>query len=634
MMTRFISLILTGLLASNLWADDLYPKPDWKEKPNPIASPDAVAGGNISVFGFSYPKSFNLYLDNNTFTSDLFSSLYESLLNMNPLTPNQEPGLAERWAISDDKRTFTFWLNPKARWSDGQPITAHDVKWTFDAIRNPANLTGAHKVSFESFESVTVVDDHCVRFAVKEVHWRNLLTAGGFAILPKHAYEKMDFNKINFEFPVVSGPYRLGEVKEGISATLERRADWWNRNAPSTRGTCNFQSIKFKFFASAETGFEAFNKGEIDLFAVYSARLWMNETGTEKFARNWIVRQKVFNSEPTGFQGFAMNMRRPPFNDKRVRQAMALLLNRERINSALMYNQYALLRSYYPDLYDTAHPCPNGLLPTDPRRLGRDASPYHVTMPQPQVGRGVPAEPQALQQTNTAATTAGRGSVGYAFDKEQARRLLAEAGWKANPKTGLLEKDGQRFQFRFLERESVADKFLAIYAEDLRDVGIEMQTDSKDSSAWTRDMDEFNFDMTWGGFTSSLYKDPEGLWASKEADRKMSANITGFKDAKVDELIEKQKSMFDVTARHDLCRQIDGILYEECPYVLLWGINYKRLVYWNKFGTPATVLDKYGSESSAYWYWWYDADAAADLKEAMKSNLPLPSKPTEVTFRE
>jgi microcin C transport system substrate-binding protein len=579
MIHSFIGLFLLAIVSTTLWADDLFPKPDWKEKPNPIASPDAVPGGAISVFGFQYPKSFNLYLDNNTFTSDLFSSLYESLLTMNPLTPNQEPGLAERWSISDDKRTFTFWLNPKARWSDGRPVTADDVKWTFDAIRNPANLTGAHKVGFESFDSVTVVDEHCVRFVVKEVHWRNLLTAGGFAILPRHAFEKLDFNKINFEFPVVSGPYRLGEVKEGISATLERRADWWNRNAPSTRGTCNFQSIKFKFFASAETGFEAFKKGEIDLFAVYSARLWMNETGSEKFARNWIVRQKVFNNEPTGFQGFAMNMRRPPFNDKRVRQAMALLLNRERMNSALMYNQYALSRSYYIDLYDTAHPCPNRA---------------------------------------------------FAFDKEQARRLLAEAGWKANPKTGLLEKDGKRFQFRFLERESVADKFLAIYAEDLRDVGIEMQTDSKDSSAWTRDMDEFNFDMTWGGFTSSLYKDPEGLWASKEADRKMSANITGFKNATVDELIEKQKSMFDVAARHELCRQIDGILYEECPYVLLWGINYKRLVYWNKFGTPATVLDKYSSESSAYWYWWYDADADAELKAAMKGSLPLPPKAASV----
>lgn len=579
MLNLYIRLILIGMLASQVWADELFPKPDWKEKPNPIASPDAVAGGSITVFGFQSPKSFNLYLDNNTFTSDLFSSLYESLLTMNPLSPIQEPGLAERWSISDDKRTFTFWLNPKARWSDGKPVTAQDVKWTFDAIRNPANLTGAHKIGFESFESVTVVDDHCVRFTVKEVHWRNLLTAGGFAILPRHAYEKVDFNKINFEFPVVSGPYRLGEVKEGISATLERRADWWNRNATSTRGTCNFQSIKFKFFASAETGFEAFRKGEIDLFSVYSARLWMNETGSEKFGRNWIVRQKVFNNEPTGFQGFAMNMRRPPFDDKRVRQAMGLLLNRERMNSALMYNQYALSRSYYTDLYDTAHPCPN--------------------------------RP-------------------FTFDKEQARRLLAEAGWKANPKTGLLEKDGKRFQFRFLEREAVADKFLAIYAEDLRDVGIEMQTDSKDSSAWTRDMDEFNFDMTWGGFTSSLYKDPEGLWSSKEADRKMSANITGFKNKTVDELIEKQKAIFDVVARHELCKQIDGILYEECPYVLLWGINYKRLVYWNKFGTPATVLDKYSSESSAYWYWWYDVDAAADLKEAMKGGLPLPPKAAEV----
>jgi len=575
------SIILGGLLAAQSNAVEVFPKPGWRETPNPFASPEAVTGGELTACGFQYPKSFNYYLDNNSFSADLFGALYESLLSLNPASPDYEPGLAEKWSISDDQRTFTFWLNPKARWSDGLPVTAADVKWTFDALVNPDNLTGAHKVALEKFKTPVIINDHCLCFTTTEVHWRNLGAVGGLLVLPKHAFETLDFNKINFEFPVVSGPYRLALIKEGISATLARRADWWNRNAPSSRGFANFQTLRFKFFESQETAFEAFKKGDLDLFPVYTARLWINETGGDKFAKNWIVKQKVSNYEPIGFQGLAMNMRRPPFDDVRVRKALCHVINRDRMNSTLMYNQYFLHRSYYEDLYDSAHPCPNPLT---------------------------------------------------AYNKEEARRLLAESGWKANPATGLLEKNGHPFRIRFLERESGVGKFLTIIAEDLKDVGIDMQIDSKDQAAWTRDMDEFNFDMTWAAFSSSLFKDPEGPWSSREADRKMGTNITGFKDKRVDDLIEKQKTIFDVATRHGICREIDRIVFENYPYALLWNIRYRRLVYWNKFGTPPTILGKYNNENGAYWYWWVDPDSAADLKDAMQKNLPLPRRPAEVNF--
>lgn len=570
-----------SLLPCLLVADELFPKPGWKDTPNPLASPEAVPGGELCIFAGQYPKSFNYYLDNNAFSAELFGAQYETLLGMNPLTLEYEPALAEKWTISDDKRTFTFWLTPRARWSDGRPITASDVKWTFDAIMNPTNMTGPHKVALETFASPELVDERCIRFRAREVHWRNLGAAGGFHILPKHAFETNDFNKINVAFPVVSGPYRLGEVKDGIYATLERRGDWWNRQAPSSRGYANFQTLKFKFYAEQENAFESFRKGEIDLFAVYMARLWVNETTGERFDKHWIVKQKIFNYDPIGFQGFAMNLRRPIFQDVRVRKALALLLNRERMNSTLMYNQYFLHRSYFEDLYTKETPCPNEQIK---------------------------------------------------FDKERARAFLAEAGWRANPATGWLEKDGKRFSFRFLNRDTSSDKFTAIFAEDLKDAGIELAIDQKDWAAWARDMDDFNYDMTWAAWSSGVFKDPEGMWSSKEADRKGGTNITGYKNRAIDALIEKQKSVFDVAARHAICREIDAIVAGECPCILLWNINYKRLLYWNKFGTPKTVLSKYGNESAAYWYWWADPDAADDLKDAMKSGRALALPKAEVVF--
>ena len=509
--------------------------------------------------------------------------MFETLLSNHPLTLEYEPGLAEKWSISDDKKTFVFSIDKRAAWSDGRPLTAHDVKWTFDAILDPKNLTGPHKVSLERFESPVVLDDHTIRFRAKDVHWMNLGAVGGFQILPKHVFEKLDFNKINFEFPVVSGLYALGTIDEGNFITLKRRRDWWNGNAKSTQYTGNFDTLKFRFYAERENAFEAFKKGQFDLYPVYTSRLWVNETKGDKFTNGWIVKQKIYNQNPIGFQGFAMNMRKPPFDDIRVRMAMAHLLDRPKMNSTLMYGQYFLHRSYFEDLYDKDHPCPNRLIE---------------------------------------------------FDKTKARDLLKQAGWMVNPATGILEKDHQKFSFKFLTREASTDTFLAIYAEDLKDAGIELIIDRKDWAAWAKDMDEFNFDMTWAAWGSGVFKNPESMWSSSEAERKSGNNITGFKNSAVDALIEEQKSIFDVQERNAIYRKIDHIIYQAYPYVLLWNINYTRLLYWNKFGTPETVLSKYGNETSAYWYWWLDKDSEADLNDAMIRGLPLPPKEPSIFFDE
>ena len=561
--------------------DAVFPEASWKDKLDPLASEHALVGGEISVFGGQYPKSLNYYLDNNVLSAEVFGALFESLLTMNPLTMDYEPGLANRWVISEDKKTFTFHIDPDARWSNGEPVTAHDVRWTYDVIMDPKNMTGPHKISMERFDPPEVLDKHTIRFTAKAIHWKNLLAAGGFHVLPKSAFANTDFNTINFEFPVVSGPYKLGDIEEGVWVKLERRSDWWQASAKSAQHKGNFTTITYKFFAERTNAFEAFKKGIIDLFPVYTSRIWINETAGDLFVKNHIIKQKIHNHKPVGFQGFAMNMRRPPFDDIRVRKAMAFLLDREKMNQTLMYGQYFLHQSYFEDLYSDAHPCPN-----------------------PKI----------------------------TLDKKQARTLLKDAGWAVNPATGFLEKNGKQFTFQFLTRDASSEKFLSIYAEDLKDVGIEMKIDKKDWAAWARDMEEFNFDMTWAAWSSGIFKDPESMWLAAEADRKSGNNITGFKNKQVDALIEKQKSIFDITARNDIYREIDHLIYQEYPYVLLWNIDYTRLLYWNKFGTPATVLSKYGDESSALWYWWADPDAEAMLTDAVEMKMMLPPKPGTIQF--
>ena len=249
---------------------------------------------------------------------------------------------------------------------------------------------------------------------------------------------------------------------------------WWRADFPSCRYVCNFDRIVLRYYIDNENAFEAFKKKSIDVYPVYTARIMRNETHGEKFDRNWILKRRVRNHNPVGYQGFAMNLRKWPFDDRRVRIAMAKLIDRETMNRTMMFNEYFLQRSYYEDLYDEAHPCPNPL---------------------------------------------------YLFDPEGAAALLAEAGFAKNPKTGALEQNGRAFKFTFLSRSGGDEKFLSLFNAELRKLGIEMKIERKDFAAWMRDMDAFNFEMTWQSWGAGIFKNPETAWLSTEADRKGSNTI-------------------------------------------------------------------------------------------------------------
>lgn len=575
----FCSFNLT--LAAETW----YPAANWHNKPDPIASPYAEPGGNLNLYFGQYPKSVNYYLEASVSASVMFELMYEPLLSTDPMTLEYVPALAAKWSVNEDGTVITFVLDPNAYWSDGVKITAHDVLWTYDMVTDPKNLTGQFKTALLRFERPEILADDTIRFTAKEAHWKNLLFAGSYiSVMPKHVFEKTDFNKINFEFPVVSGPYKLGSVTEGSKITLERRNDWWAAAYPSAQNIYNFDQITFQFFADTLNAFDIFKKGLTDVYQVGIARVWMDETKGERFNKNWIVKQKVANFDPPGFQGFAMNMRTFPFNDPNVRKAMNLLLDRQEINNTIMYNQYFMHRSYNEDLFDKEHP--------------------HIN---------------PLYEKNVA----------------EAKKLLAEAGYKANPQTGFLEKDGHRLSFKFLSRDSVMDNILAIYAESLKNVGIEMIIDQKDWAAWLKDMDEHNYQMTMAAWTTPVFRDPEAMWSSKEADIKSSVNITGLKNQRVDELIEKQRTIFNMQERNEIYREIDALVFNEHPYVLLWNTDEMRILYWNKFGMPDTVFGKYSNVySGVITYWWHDENAAAELENAMAEGLPLPAKPAKVNFED
>ncbi|MCQ2054822.1 MAG: extracellular solute-binding protein [Fibrobacter sp.] len=538
---------------------------------DPIASKDARPCGTITLWGSAMPKSFNMWEDYNSFSAELMSMMYEPLVNLHS-TEDREVGiLADSWNISDDGKTFTFHVDPRAKWSDGKPVTAEDVQFYYDVIMDEKNLTPIFKVGLSRFERPVVIDSLTLSLTAKEEHWGNFWEAAGMLAFPKHVWAGKDFNQIRYDFPVVSGPYIIKTFREDRYVELVRRADWWGFHKNWNRGKYNFQKIRYRFMNDQTKALEAFKKQDFNAYAIYTSSIWMKQTDFEAVQKGWAVKQRIFNKEPMGFQGMAINMRKPQFQDVRVRKALSYLMNREQMNEKYMYGQYFLLNSYYPDLWQ------NNQNPTAPV---------------------------------------------YRFNPDSARALLAEAGYKVNAQ-GVLEKDGKPFTINFITA-SEDMRHLTLYQEDLKKVGIEATIEQMSQSTLRKRLDDADFDLYWVNWGAGRLRDPESSWYSATAMQKGTNNLSGVQDAVVDSLIDLQKTEFDLAKRNEILKALDNRLAEIVPYVLMWQCDHHRVLYWNRYGTPEKVFDMYNREDAIPVYWWVDPAKSAALDAAIKKGEALP----------
>ncbi len=584
----FTWFLLLACLPSAFAGERWYPAPDWKDEPDPVASPQAKKGGTLRFDASSPPSSFNAYIDNSSYGIMMFAMMYPVLISTDTDTLDFVPSLASRWSVSDDNAVFTFVIDARAKWSDGVPVSAEDVKWTFEQVLDKKSDSGFWKLLLGGY-TVEIVDKDAprpltIRFTKKDPskpNWRDITRCGMFYILPKHYFEGQEFNKFDFVGAPVCGPYRIASTEEQVETLYERVKDWWRADFPSCTNVYNFDKIVMRYYGSKENAFQAFLKGVIDVYPVYSARIMATETSGKKFEHNWILKRRVTNHEPLGYQGMAMNMRKGRvFDDLRVRKAMSHLIDRKRLNSEMMYDEYFLQNSYFGDLYEK--------IPTTSNDF-------------------------------------------YEYDFEKAKALLEEAGWAINEKTGKLEKEGRPFAFTILGREG-QDAYLTRFVADLRKLGITVTLDNKDFASWMRDMDKANFDMTWSSYGASIFRDPEVTWHSSQAHVDGSGNRVGFESAAVDAIIEKEKTMETFAERKAAYREIDRLITEQCPHAFLWNIAAKRLLYWNKFGVPDSVLSGYSNEADVLAYWWYDKDRHEELKDSMDRGTYLPAVPVQVDY--
>lgn len=526
-----------------------------------------------------FPKSFNYYVNNSSDASSVFDLVYASLMELDSNTLEYQPMVAESIEVSKDKKVFKVKINPNAKWADGKQITSADLKFTFDTIMNPENLTSVMRIYMSRLSDPKIIDDLTVEFTAKTVHFKNFEALAGFAVLPKHLFENKNFNKdFNMNLPVGSGPYTLDEVKEGRYYVLRRVENYWADELDYRQNTYNFKTLKYKVMSN-DVAFEAFKKGDFDIFDSFTAKRWVEESDSEQFKRNWIIKHKVYNYAPRGIQGIAMNRKRPVFEKRQVREAMNKLLNREQILAKIMYNEYKPLNSYFPGLYENGE----------------------------------------------------KSNANINYDPQAAIKLLREVGYSHLDDEGyLIDAAGKRLEFSLLYANKESERFLTLFAQDCQEVGVKLNLEYVSWATLIKKLDDYNFDAVCIAWSGTLTPDPEQLWHSKHVGEPGGSNLAGFANQEVDSLIDGLAADFDVRHRAEIIKKIDRLIYRDYPYILFWSSDCTRIFYKNIFGMPDTVFSKYSSDIIRNW--WFDEEKAAAYKEAVKTKEPLPGKPLEIYY--
>jgi microcin C transport system substrate-binding protein len=551
--------------------------------PEALGDPRARKGGNVISAIYSWPDNLRMYGSrSNTQLNYLVRDMcYETLVGMDANTLDFIPGLASHWKVAEDNMTFTFRINPKAHWSDGEPVTSEDFVATYrllndDTLEDP--MTKA--MIADKFEEPVAKSKYILEVVCKVKHWRNFISFVSMIPLPAHQIGGMTgaeyLEKFNFDYTATTGPYIVHkqDIKTDESVTLTRRDDYWNADDPSIKGLYNFKRVRFVVVRDHRLAFDKAVKGELDFHPVYTSKWWVEDLDPEKVEavkNGLVVRRKVFTKFPKSFQGEAFNLRMPIFQDVRVRKALAHLHDRKTLLEKFMYNEYEALKSYYPG--------------SDSENLDNELVEY---------------------------------------DPQQAADLLAEAGWTERGPDGILIKGDDRFSVTIQYGSQGFEKYFTIYKEAAKKVGVEINLQLLDpQTRWANAMDH-KFEISSSAWGAILFPNPLTSWHSSQANDTGSNNYIGFANEKVDALIDQYDQEFDLSKRNDILRQIDGEIFKLHPYFLDWYLPNERMFYWNKFGMPDTVLRKYDEWDDVYTLWWIDPEKDKKLKEARKSGGSMP----------
>jgi len=562
----------------------------------PWVSPDAPKGGEVALTRLGAFDSFNPFILRGTPEPGVLA-IYDTLLAPNFDEAATGYALLAEWAEQPrDRRGVSFGLREGARWHDGRPITAEDVVWTFNTFR--AQGRPFYRAYWADVSEVVADGPRVVRFRFRTDENRELAQImGDLTVLPRHWWEGRDFARPSLDIPLGSGPYRVERFEPGRSVVYRRVEDYWGRDLNTRRGTSNFDTLRYEYFRDDTIAFEAFKAGQVDFRQENIARNWTGGYDFPAFRRGLVKREEIPHERPTGMQAFALNLRRPLFQDARVRRALLEVFDYEWLNANIFSGLYARTQSYFSNSELASSGLPEGReLAVLERFRGR-----------------VPDSVFTTEHRLPVTDGSGNNREGL----RRALELLRQAGWTVRDRR-LVNAQGQRFEFEILLNTPSFERVALPYVQWLSRLGVEARVRTVDPAQYQVRMDAFDFDMTVDTIGQSLSPGNEqrDYFTCEKARQPGSQNLAGICEPAIDELVEL---VINASDREDLVartRALDRVLLAHAFMVPHWHNRRFWIAHWDRFGRPERNPRYALGFPTA---WWVDPARDRALAEARRA---------------
>lgn len=576
---KFCILLAGATTFAPAWADHAYAL--WGQPKYPqgfthfdYVNPQAPKGGELRLVSNLRTSTFDKY---NPFTikgsapAYLSNLMFETLLigSMDE-TATGYGLLAEDVAVAADGLSVTFRIREQARFHDGKPVLAADVKHSYETLVGPHTSPG-YKTMLAEVARCEVLDERVVRFVFHAPNRELPLTVGGLPIFSRDWGGGKSFNEVVMDAPIGSGPYKIGPVRFGKDITYVRDEAYWAKDLPVRRGAANFDRINVKIYQDNTAKLEALKAGEFDVMRFFSAGDWARRVNGRKFTSGELVKGEFEHKLPTGFQSYVLNVRKPLLQDVRVREALGLAIDYEWMNRQMFYGAYQRV---------------NGIFGNTLCQTSGSPSSEELALMQP-FGQVLP--PAAWGPMTTPPRTDGDSTLRDNLRKAQA--LLAAAGWKVQDGV-LRNSEGQAMVLEYLDSGGAGQRTVAPWQRNLQKLGIQLNFRAVDFALYQQRLQKFDFDITSIAYqgTNNPGQEFADLFGSAAADQEDSGNFPGVKSPAVDAFV---KAMVSAKTQEQLlpaCHALERAIAHGHYLIPQWSANTHRMAYnqW-RLAHPAVI---------------------------------------------